>query len=39
MAEHASLSFMHFTPLHAVVVWVALDALFLYAHALWHRAV
>jgi hypothetical protein len=38
MAEGASLSFVHFTPLHAVGVWVALDALLLYGLALWNRA-
>jgi hypothetical protein len=38
MAEHASLSFMHFTPLSAIVVWAAMDALLLYGLVLWHRA-
>lgn len=38
MSEYASLSFMHFTPLHAIGVWVLLDALLLYGLSLWNRA-
>jgi hypothetical protein len=38
LAEYASLSFMHFTPLHAVGVWLAMDALLLYGLTLWNRA-